>query len=303
MKRWILAAICVCALTAQAPVPDDTAVATVNGKKVTAAEVRTMFASESRFGPAFKSDPGTAIRDYLIVRELAAEADKLKLGDESPYKEQIDYARAGVLASALLSHELNAYMPSEESVQTYYKANQSHFEQASISDIRIAFNAAATPKGTSEQALRDAAAGVVAAAHGVTRSEADAKRMAEDLMHQAQGGTDFATLAKKYSEDEMTKAGGGVFGTISATSSFPPELKQAALALKAGEVSPPVKYQSAYYLIRCDSKTARPIHEVHEQVLTEIRQQHVHDMYEKIQAKFKASNLNTDALAAIGNGK
>jgi len=303
MKRCFLLVIGVCALCAQSPIPGDTVVATVDGNKVTAEQVRMMLASDPQFGPAFKSDPAAAIRDFFVLRELAAQADKLNLGEQSPYKEEIEQARTRILANAMLSRELNLYMPAEEEVQAYYKVNQSHFEQVAISDIRIGFAPNCAQHGTSDQAIKEAAECAVAAAHGVTRSEADAKKMTEDLMHQAQGGVDFATLAKKYSEDEMTKAGGGVFGTITASSSFPPELKQAALALRPGDVSAPVKYQSAYYIIRCDSKSTRPIVEVHDQVLLEIRQQHVNAIPGKLQSKFTPSNLNTDALVAIGNGK
>lgn len=303
MKRCFLLALCVCALIAQSPIPDSTVIGTVAGKNITAGDVRAMIRSDPRFLPSFKGNPTVTIRDYYIARALAAKADELKLGEQSPVKEQLELARMSVLGSAMLTHELNAYMVSEEEAQAYYKANQSQFEQASISYIKINFRPDVKAAGTSDEALKQQAEAVVGAAHS-TRTESEAKKFADDLVKQVRNAANFAELAKKYSDDEMTKSAGGAFGVVSPNGFLPPEMKRLAAELKRGDVSDPVKIGSiAFYIIRCDSKVAAPFNEVHNDVLVAVRQQHVKQMMADLEKRYTPAIEKPDVLVQVGNGK
>jgi parvulin-like peptidyl-prolyl isomerase len=252
----------------------------------------------------YRNKPEEAIRDYFVLRALSEKADKLSLADQSPWKEQIENARVNILANAMLSHEFNAYAAPEADVQKYFEAHQGRFEQATVKIIKIAFNPAGKAKGTSDEALADAARAVVAAAHNPNRTEAEARKLAGDLAHQARGGGDFSKLAAEYSDDPETKNAGGDFGVIKITSSYPAELKNAALALKPGEVSDPVKIQGfAYYIVRCQEKSAQPLQEVHSAIVLELRQQHNDELVKQLQQRYLPVVAKPDALIQIGIGK
>jgi parvulin-like peptidyl-prolyl isomerase len=305
MKRWILLAACAAVLPAQAPVPADTVVATVDGKSLTAGELRDIIAASPRFQAAFKSKPDETIRDYFVVRALAEEGEKLKLAEQSPWKEQIENARRELLTNAMISHELNAYMVPEEDAHKYFEANKDRFQQVTVKIIKIAFKADAKAKNTSDESLAQAAQSVIAAAHSPNRSEAQAQKLADDLSHQARGGVDFAQLATKYSDDEETAKAGGDFGAITMNTSYVPmDLRRAALALQPGDVSDPVKVPGiCFYILRSEKKAPQNYQEVHNTILLEIRQKHADELVHALQQRYAPTIVKPDALIQIGNGK
>jgi peptidyl-prolyl cis-trans isomerase SurA len=68
---------------------------------------------------------------------------------------------------------------------------------------------------------------------------ADAQRKAQLIMERLQGGGDFAELAMDYSEDPQSAPGGGDLGYVaeSTMAKAPPELRQAVLKMKPGDVN------------------------------------------------------------------
>jgi parvulin-like peptidyl-prolyl isomerase len=306
MKRWILLAASAAVLCGQAPIPNDTVVATVDGKSVTAGELREIIASAPpSFLAVFKSKPDEALRDYFVVRALAEEGEKLKLGEQSPWKEQIESARREILTNATISHELNAYVVPEPDVQSYFEANKGKYQQVTVKLIKIGFNPNFKPTDTSNESLEKAAQATIAAAHSPSRSEADAKKLADDLAHQARGGVDFAKLATQYSDDEETKKSGGDFGVITMNTSYVPvDLRRAALALEPGQVSDPIKVSGiVYYIVKCEKKSALSLQDVHSSILLELRQQHTNQLLKKLQQQYLPAILKPEALIQIGNGK
>jgi parvulin-like peptidyl-prolyl isomerase len=87
---------------------------------------------------------------------------------------------------------------------------------------------------------------------GAARPDAEAKKKIEELLAKVRGGQDFAKLAKETSEDTNSKPQGGDVGWVSAEAPFVAEFKTAALKLKKGEVSEPVKTMFGYHLIKAD---------------------------------------------------
>jgi len=100
-----------------------------------------------------------------------------------------------------------------------------------------------------------------------TRSDAAALKLAQEVSRQAKAGTDFAKLASQQSEDQGSKVKGGEVGWASAmppspptgknakpdpeaATSFVPEFTAAALSLKKGQVSEPVKSSFGYHVIK-----------------------------------------------------
>lgn len=292
-------------MRAQPPTPADAVVAKVDGRDVTAGELRKMIAAAGpAFLAAYKANPGNAIRDLFLLRELAGEGEKLKLADESPWKDQLENARMNILANAMITHELNSYMPPDAEVQKFYEANAARYEQVGIRIIKIGFQPGATPSGTSDDALAEQARGVLEAAHNAARAESDAQKLADEIAKKARAGGDFKKMAEDYSEDQESKKSGGDIGKISAATSWVPEpLKKAALALKPGETSEPVKVSVAFYIVHCDSKTAQALNDVRQQVVLELREQHRAAFLKDLQKKLTPALVNPEALVQIGNGK
>jgi parvulin-like peptidyl-prolyl isomerase len=287
------------------PVPDETVVAKVDGKNLTAGDVRKALADLGPdFGRLYQQDPKVAIQQMFVMRELAAEAEKAKLGEESPMKEQLEAMRANVLASAMLSHEHNYYNVSEEMIQESYQRNQAKYQQARIKLISIAFKPAISGVGASAGAsLADIARAASEAAAGKTqRPEEDARKLAEDLVKQIRGGADFAKLVAQYSDDAASKAVGGDFGVVNANSAYSDEIKNAVLALKPAEVTNPLRQVSAFYIIRVEEKTAQSMREVSESIRQELRQAHVNEWFAAIRNRFIPVVENPEFFAPAARG-
>jgi hypothetical protein len=299
MKICVLIAVAA-TLGAQAPVsselPPDTVVLKVGGKDITAGEIRKILDSAPPdLVQAFHTNPTDAIQSLYILDFLNVEGDQLKLGEESPWKEQIEEARKRVVAQAMINHERDGYLVTPEETEAFYKANQSRYEQEKIKVIYIAYKAA-MPVGTSPEDVKQAALAALAAAHDPKqRSESDAKTLATDIVIKLRGGADFGQMVSQYSEDATSKAVGGDFGTIKGTStSYPDQIKKAVLGLKAGEVSDPVQLPGAYYIIRVDEKTLQSINEVREPIIQEIRQQHLGDFITALRKRFAPQILKPE---------
>ena len=116
-------------LFAQTPpagdVPDNAVVAKVDGKDVTAGEIRaSMMFMPQEFIKLFQQNPKYAVQQLFMLRYLAEEAENTKLGEQSPLKEQLAFMRANSLASAMISHEHNFFPVSGQMIKEFYDRNQ-----------------------------------------------------------------------------------------------------------------------------------------------------------------------------------
>ena len=201
MKLFALLIGTLPALFAQAPplpvqpVPDLAIVAKVDGKDITAGEVRTALANmPPEFAGLFAQNPKYAVQQIFVMRHLAAEGEKAKLDQQSPTKEQLEMVRANILASAMVSFEHNSYIPTEKEMQDYYAKENQRFRKADIKVIALAFRQDVV--GAVQGSMEDIARGVAAGATGqATRTEAQTRDLATDLMKQLrEPGADFAKL-------------------------------------------------------------------------------------------------------------
>jgi parvulin-like peptidyl-prolyl isomerase len=91
-----------------------------------------------------------------------------------------------------------------------------------------------------------------------TRTDAEALARANEVYAKATASNaDFSQLAKQYSDDPGSKDQGGVIGPMPLEQfkgSMVKEFVDGSLALKAGEVSRPVKTEYGYHIIKLDSK-------------------------------------------------
>jgi parvulin-like peptidyl-prolyl isomerase len=204
-------------------VPDDAVVAKVDGMPVTAGEIRkSLMIMPKEFVQLFNQNPKYAVQQLFMLRYLAEEAERSKLGDESPMKEQLQFLRSNAMASAMVSHEHNFYKVSDDMVKEFYERNKARYQQAKIKVIYVAFKPTVPVVGAvpQNQSLEDIARSLSEGAVAKTqRSEAEARKLAEDLVKQIRGGADFAKLVAEHSEDPASKAAGGDFGVVNTNSS------------------------------------------------------------------------------------
>ncbi len=285
-----------------AEISTDTVVAKVDGKNLTAGEVRAALANmPPEFGQLYRQNPQVAIQQMYVMRYLAEEAEKAKLGEESPLKEQLALLRANVLASAMLSHEHNYFPVSDESVEQYYERNKTKYQQSKIKVIYISFKPSIPGPGAS---LEDIARATAEAASGKTqRSEADARKLAEDLVKQIRGGADFGKLVAQYSEDPASKAAGGDFGAVNISSPYSDDIKSAVMALQAGEVTDPIRQASAFYVIRVEDRTVQSMQAVTEPIRQELRQAHVNEWFAAIRDRFALTVENVQFFSQPKQGQ
>src|SRR5207248_9333549 len=85
-----------------------------------------------------------------------------------------------------------------------------------------------------------------------TRPDAEARRRGDEVLSKIKAGVSFDDLARKYSEDPASKIKGGDLGWVGAKTGFVPEFKEALFKLEKGQVSPLVKSQFGYHIIKVD---------------------------------------------------
>jgi hypothetical protein len=89
------------------------------------------------------------------------------------------------------------------------------------------------------------------------RTDAQALQLAKQVYQKVTSGGDFAELAKQYSDDPGSKDKGGTYGPMGVDQfkgSMAKEFVDASLALKAGQISTPIKTQYGYHIIKLDSR-------------------------------------------------
>jgi len=297
VKQILLCATLSISAWAQAPAADPAqkVVAAVAGKDITAADVTRML---STFDPqmlqAYERSPQDMLSRYYLVVHLAEEAEKAKLLEKSPYKEQFEALKLQLLSNARVNEENNGFPIPPEAIDAYYQQHSAQYEQAKIKVIYIPYAGQVAPNSSDEVAAKE-----ILKAAQAKRSEADARKLAEDIVTQLRGGADFAKLAEKYSEDPTSKAAGGDFGIIKAASEYPAELKSAVFALKQGEVGA-LRQPTAFYIIRVEEKAPQPINEVREPIVTALRSEHMNQWMKEVTASYQVVVKDPDFLKAAG---
>jgi PPIC-type PPIASE domain len=298
MKRLVLPAIFAVGLSAQIPqigalpaaqpsMPPNTVVATVGGIGVTIEDIRKMIeTAPPQVSRYLQQSPQTFIQQMFLFRYLTSQGDQLKLGEESPLKEEIEAQRNWVVASAMVTYERNHYQVSEDQIQDFYQKNQSRWQQAKVKEIFIGFTGAA-PASSNSQDLAEAAKRALEGAHPTnSRSEDEAKKLAADIVSQLRSGADFGKLVAQYSDDSSSKASGGEVPPIKANSSLPDDLKKAIFALSPGGVGDPIRQPTGFYIIRMEEKSVQPVNDVREPIIQEFRENHVRDWVNGLYSRF-----------------
>jgi peptidyl-prolyl cis-trans isomerase C len=254
--------------TARPPASGDVAVATVDGQTVTRKELDEAI---TRLPEQYKSLADTVqgrkqVLDNLILTKLLyARARAQGTPNDPGVKAQVQaYAEQAAIMAMIqqVADKAGASLP-EGDLRAYYDANKDKFLK-------------------SQEQVR--------ASHILVETEAQAKQLRDEIV----AGKDFAEAAKASSKDEGSAERGGDLGFFSKNRMVP-EFAEAAFGLeKPGDLSPVVKTQFGYHIIKLEEK--KPAEQaafdevkdrIAEQLKEERQQQAVERYVEDVRAKAK----------------
>jgi peptidyl-prolyl cis-trans isomerase C len=195
--------------------------------------------------------------DFLRMRLLASEGTKAGLQNDPEVINQLNLMRENLVATAELKKIDSGITVSDAEIQKAYADNANQYEQVKARHILIA------PKGSP------------AAQAGKDLTDEQAKAKADDLRKQIVAGANFEELAKKESDDTGSGARGGDLGSF-GHNQMVPEFEQAAFAAKVGEVTPVVKTQFGYHIIKVEAHSNTPLDEVRPTIEKNLKQTKLH---------------------------
>jgi hypothetical protein len=295
MKLFTLVATCAALLCAQPPaafssLPDDTVIATSDGKPFTAGQLRGLLSSgDQRMNSMAKANPEQFLVNIGIIGYLAQEGEKAHLADQSPLKEQLETMRKQALTQAMLNRIRETYNVTDQMIEEYYAQNQERFTQAWIKVIVIGFcPEVPKAKGTSVEDLKQAAKAILEHDNcSSKRTEQDARDMGTALVGRIRKGEDFVKYVKEFSEDDDSKKSDGDFGLVTHDGPFRPEIKATVFALKDGEISDPIRSGASFYIIKIKEKSVQPRSAVLDPIIQDIKQKHFNDFLADLTKRFK----------------
>lgn len=231
-------------------------VATIGGKQITAKEAMDLL---KPLGPEdrkrFESNLTALVQQLYMTTQIADEASKLKLDQQSPWKEQLQMARSNILTQAYLAKEANTPGASTDP-KAYYDSHTADYEQVKLSGILVAFNPPGTP----------------AAGATVQRTESQALEKANDLEKKIKGGGDFAALARAESDHQQSSVKGGDFpAMMMGDPGLPPAIKVAVMKLQPGQVTDPIRVQGGFFIFKLENRNTMPFEQAKPNIAQKIQ--------------------------------
>jgi len=240
----------------QPEVPPDRVVISVGDIKITAAQFNALVSTlQPQYRNAAQGAGRKMFADNIVkMLTLAQEAEKRKLDQTPEFKNQEMFQHYNLMASTLAGQLGKDVQISEADVKQYYEAHKNEFETVHARHILIRFQGSTVPVRPGAKDLSDA--------------EALAKAL--DVRKKIQDGGDFATLAKAESDDVGSGQNGGELPPF-RKGQMVPSFEAAAFAMKAGEISEPVKSQFGYHIILVVSHDSKPFEEVRADLETRMK--------------------------------
>ncbi|MDZ4843230.1 MAG: peptidylprolyl isomerase [Hyphomicrobium aestuarii] len=235
---------------------DDKVMATVDGRNIAESELKL---AEFEIGGDLGNLPPETRRrvlvEYLIENQLfadAAERDKLSSG--KAYEDRLAYWRRRAMRDTYFDKVVKGEV-GEGVAKTFYE------DQV---------------KGMKPEEE-------VQARHILVDTEEKAKEIADKV---AKGG-DFAALAKENSKDPGSKDDGGMLGFF-GRGQMVPQFEEAVFKLKKGEVSPPVKSQFGFHVIKLEDRREKKLptfDEVKDRILNSMIQRRAQEVANGLRTK------------------
>ena len=213
--------------------------------------------------------------DYLRMKMLASAGMKAGLDKDPEVVSQMNLMRENLVANAQLGRIEKNVTVSDADLQKVYDSKKNEYENVKAKHILVAF------KGSPA---------AVAGKKELTEEEAKAK--AEDLRKQILAGASFEEIAKKESDDQGSGANGGDLGAF-RRGQMVEEFEKAAFSAKVGEVTPAVRTQFGYHLIKVDEHSTTPFAEVKPQLERAERQRKVQEALDTMKTNAKPTFNDT----------
>lgn len=250
--------------------------AKVGSTKITGADVDREIKNLPEFAQQLFEGSGGKEKflEELIKKEvLYQEAVKKGLDKDTEYRQKLDDFKKLTLISVLLEKEIEEKTKvTDQEVKEYYEKHKN--DLATISKMR--------------------------ASHILVKSEDEAKK----ILARIKKGEDFAKIAEQISLDTGTAKNGGDLGYFSQ-GQMVPEFESAAIKLKVGEISEPVKTRFGYHIIKVtDKETGKPIEfekikNTLAQRLAAEKQKEFFDTYiDELKNRYKVE-MNQEAIAKL----
>ncbi|RQR62338.1 peptidylprolyl isomerase [Burkholderia sp. Bp9126] len=220
------------------------------------------------------------VRGTLAQKALLADAKSKGWDKQADVQAAIEQARRDIIARSYLAsvNAPPADYPSDAEIQSAYERNRAAFTVPRALHVAQIYLAVAP----------DADAATVER----TRKEA------ADLASRARTG-DFAALAKAHSQDNASAVNGGDLGFVPDTAMLP-AVRQAADALKPGQVSAPIRTSTGFHVVKLIETRAAapsPLADVKARLRATLRAQRTQQNAQAYLAKLGGNApINEDAL-------
>ena len=251
----------------------DTVIATVNGRKFTAADLERISQNlNANMRQLAGTKPKEFLEQYALSMTLQDEARKMKLHESGPYYARIEAATREILVNGAITERRNQIALRPDEVRKVYESDEAGFRQVRAKIIFIARESYTTEMATGKSK---------------TTSPEDASAKASRVAKLAREGKDFAQLAKEFSDDRTTADSGADFPfPIRANAANVPEtMRNALLAAKVGEIVGPIQHNTGHYLFRVESAEQASFDSVKEEIEKNMRQAAVNRWIDELQKK------------------
>lgn len=267
-----------------AAVAQDDVIANSAQASVTQADIATLMESIGNEGRArLAGDPAAldqVVRAALAQKAVLSEAKAKGWDKQADVVAAIERARRDIIVRSYLVsvNTPPADYPSDADIQAAYEQNLTAF--------------------TAPRALHIAQIYIALGPQADAAAVDKARKQAADLASRARKG-DFAALAKAESQDQASAANGGDMGFVPEPL-LVPAVRQAAAALRPGEVSAPIQTPTGFHVVKLiDVRPAapRPLAQVKARVREMLRAQRTEQSVQAYLAKLGGNApINEDAL-------
>ena len=223
------------------------------------------------------------IMNMLLQRQLAAQARAAKLDQDALVKHRIDLATDDTLAGVEVEHyRKNLKLPDFNGLaQEYYLGHKSEFVVPGTVDVEHVL-----------VSTKD-------------RSEADAKARIGEVQAAAKAHPDqFGALIEKYSDDPSKKDNHGLIEDAASGKTVAPFAKAAADLKQPGEVSPIIKTQYGFHvlkLIKRKAGTQKAFEDTRQELVNRLQGEWIDKQVTEYtgQMRGKALEANPDLVASL----
>ena len=208
--------------------------------------------------------------DFLRMKMLASAGMKAGLDKDPEVVNQLNLMKENLVANAQLQKIEKGIVIADADLQKAYDANKAEYEQVKARHILIAFKGSpAAQEGKPEL------------------TEEQAKKKAEELRAAIVAGkAKFEEVAQKESDDVGSGSRGGDLGEFNR-GQMVPEFEKAAFDAKVGDVTPVVRTQFGYHIIKVDEHGATPFAQVKDTLEKNQRQERLQAELEKMKNSAK----------------